>query len=107
MATIKVSPRRLRERMDQLGTIGRDPAGGLTRLPFAPAHVQAVQRSAQMMREGGLDVGVDEFGNLSGPRAGRREAALLAGKHVGSAPQVGGIDGARGVAAACDGARPL
>jgi len=107
MATIKVSPRRLRERMDQLGTIGRDPAGGLTRLPFAPAHVQAVQRSAQMMREGGLDVGVDEFGNLIGQRSGRREAALLAGSHLDTVPQGGIFDGALGVVAAIECAQTL
>src|SRR5439155_285260 len=35
MAIIEVLPRRLRERIEQLGAIGRDPAGGLTRLPFA------------------------------------------------------------------------
>src|SRR2546427_774571 len=107
MATIKVSPRRLRERMDQLGTIGRDPAGGLTRLPFAPAHVQAVQRSAQMMREAGLDAGVDEFGNLIGQRSGRREAALLAGSHLDTVPQGGIFDGALGVVAAIECAQTL
>src|SRR2546428_4394177 len=107
MATIKVSPRRLRERMEQLGTIGRDPAGGLTRLPFAPAHVQAVQRSAQMMREAGLDAGVDEFGNLIGQRSGRREAALLAGSHLDTVPQGGIFDGALGVVAAIECAQTL
>src|SRR2546427_4426151 len=93
MATIKVSPRRLGERMEQLGTIGSDSAGGLTRLPFAPAHVEALQRSAQMMREAGLDAGVDEFGNLIGRRAGRRDAALLAGSHLDTVPQGGIFDG--------------
>ena len=107
MATIKVSPRRLRERMEQLGTIGRDSAGGLTRLPFAPAHVQAVQRSAQMMREAGLDAGVDEFGNLIGQRSGRREAALLAGSHLDTVPQGGIFDGALGVVAAIECAQTL
>src|SRR2546430_13813748 len=34
MAIIEVLPRRLRERIEQLGAIGRDPAGGLTPLPF-------------------------------------------------------------------------
>lgn len=107
MATIRVSPRRLRERMEQLGTIGRDPAGGLTRLPFAPSHVQAVQQSAQMMREAGLDTGVDEFGNLIGHRAGRREAALLAGSHLDTVPQGGIFDGALGVVAAIECAQVL
>ncbi len=107
MATIKVSPRRLRERIEQLGAIGRDPAGGLTRLPFAPAHVEAVQRSAQMLHEAGLDAGVDEFGNLIGQRAGRRDAALLAGSHLDTVPQGGIFDGALGVVAAIECAQVL
>lgn len=107
MATMHVSPRRLRERIDQLGAIGRDPAGGLTRLPFAPAHVEAVQRCAQMMREAGLDAGVDEFGNLVGQRAGRGDAALLAGSHLDTVPQGGIFDGALGVVAAIECAQVL
>src|SRR5437667_421696 len=107
MAIIEVLPRRLRERIEQLGAIGRDPAGGLTRLPFAPAHVEALQRSAQMMREAGLDAGVDEFGNLIGRRAGRRDAALLAGSHLDTVPQGGIFDGALGVVAAIECAQVL
>src|SRR5438876_897345 len=107
MAIIEVWPRRLRERIEQLGAIGRDPAGGLTRLPFAPAHVEALQRSAQMMREAGLDAGVDEFGNLIGRRAGRRDAALLAGSHLDTVPQGGIFDGALGVVAAIECAQVL
>lgn len=107
MATLKVSPRRLRERIEQLGAIGRDPAGGLTRLPFTPAHVEAVRQSAQMMREAGLDAGVDEFGNLIGQQAGRQDAALLAGSHLDTVPQGGIFDGALGVVAAIECAQVL
>lgn len=107
MATVRVSPRRLRERIERLGSIGRDPAGGLTRLPFAPAHVEAVRQLTQMMREAGLNVGVDEFGTLVGRRAGQRDTALLAGSHLDTVPQGGMFDGGLGVVAAVECAQSL
>jgi hydantoinase/carbamoylase family amidase len=107
MGTIRVSPRRLRERIEHLGSIGRDPAGGVTRLPFAPSHVDAVQQLAQMMRAAGLSVGVDDFGTLVGQRAGQRETWLLAGSHLDTVPQGGMFDGALGVVAAVECAQAL
>src|SRR5207244_9688479 len=49
MAIIEVLPRRLRERIEQLGAIGRDPAGGLTRLPFADRKSTRLNSSHQII----------------------------------------------------------
>ncbi len=107
MDTVNISPRRLRERMEQLGAVGRDRDGGLTRLPFSPSHVEATRLAAQMMRDAGLDAGVDEFGTLVGQRPGEDESALLTGSHLDTVPQGGAFDGALGVIAAIEAAHAL
>lgn len=93
--------------MEQLGAVGRDRDGGLTRVPFSPSHVEATRLAAQMMRDAGLDAGVDEFGNLVGQRPGEDEAALLTGSHLDTVPQGGTFDGALGVVAAIEAAHAL
>lgn len=107
MPTPTVSFRRLQQRLEELGTIGRDPAGGVTRPPFSTAHVDAVRRCAAWMQDAGLQTGVDEFGNLVG-RTGEGDApALIAGSHLDTVPRGGIFDGALGVAAAIECAQAL
>lgn len=103
MRQAEISLPRLRKRLEQLGTIGRDPAGGVTRLPFSPAHVEAVRFVAQAMREADLEVGVDEFGILFGQRGDERQPALLVGSHLDTVPGGGMFDGALGVMAGAAG----
>lgn len=99
----RISLPRLRQRLEQLGTFGRDPAGGLTRLPFSPVHTDAVRFVAQAMREAGLQVGVDEFGLVIGQRGDERQPALLVGSHLDTVPGGGMFDGALGVMAGAAG----
>ncbi len=98
---------RVRARLEALAEVGRDPAGGITRLPCTPAHAQAVRLAARMMREAGLEPGVDEFGTLVGRRPGTDDAALLCGSHLDTVPQGGMLDGALGVVAAVECAQAL
>lgn len=107
MRQAQISLPRLRQRLEQLGTIGRDPAGGVTRLPFSPAHVDAVRFVAQAMQEAGLEVGVDEFGILIGQRGDERQPALLVGSHLDTVPGGGMFDGALGVMAGVEAAHAL
>lgn len=107
MPAPRVSLRRLQERLEELGSIGRDPQGGITRVPFSPAHVEAVRRCAGWMREAGLKVGVDEFGTLIGASTGQGRSWLLAGSHLDTVPQGGMFDGALGVLAAVECAQVL
>ncbi len=106
-ASPKVSLHRLRGRLERLATVGSDPAGGVTRLPFSSSHTEAVRAVSQMLGEAGLDAGVDEFGNLIGRRSGERDAAVLAGSHLDTVPQGGMFDGALGVVAAVEAAQAL
>ena len=67
----------------------------------------SVRHVAQMMREAGLDPGVDEFGNLIGLGAGGDGPVLLAGSHLDTVPDGGMFDGALGVVAAVEAAQTL
>lgn len=108
MTIVRVSLPRLRRRLEQLGATGRDPQGGLTRLPFAPSHTEAVRLTAQMMAEAGLEVGVDEFGILVGRFPGADEVpSILTGSHLDTVPQGGMFDGALGVIAGTECAQAL
>ncbi len=105
--TLQIAANRLRERLQRLGEIGRDPSGGVTRLPFSPAQTEAFRVIAQWMREAGLEPGVDEFGILLGTRPGTLDAALLVGSHLDTVPQGGILDGAYGVVAGIEAAQAL
>ena len=107
MTPAHISPQRLRQRMEHIGTIGSGDSGGISRPPFSPAHVEAVRLVAQMMHEAGLDPGVDEFGNLIGLEAGGNGPVLLAGSHLDTVPDGGMFDGALGVVAAVEAAQTL
>ncbi len=107
MTPARISPQRLRQRMEHLGTIGRGDSGGISRPPFSPAHVEAVHLVAEMMREAGVDPGVDEFGNLIGHGAGEDGPVLLVGSHLDAVPNGGMFDGALGVVAAVEAAQAL
>ncbi|MGH2359853.1 MAG: Zn-dependent hydrolase [bacterium] len=98
--------RRLQERLEELGSFGRDAEGGITRVPFSPAHVDAVRQCAEWMREAALRTGVDEFGNLIGLQ-GEDGPAMLTGSHLDTVPQGGMFDGALGVVAAIECAHVL
>ncbi len=108
MAGPRIAPHRLRQRLEQLAIIGRDPEGGITRLPFTPPHQEAVRAVAAMMAEAGLAVGVDEFGILNGRRDGASDRpAILVGSHLDTVPRGGMFDGALGVLAGIECAHAL
>jgi hydantoinase/carbamoylase family amidase len=103
-----VEPRLLR-RLEELGRIGRDPRGGVTRLSFTEDHAAACRCLAAWMRDAGLDPRLDDAGNLFGvPAATAPETRLIvAGSHVDSVPMGGTLDGALGVVAAIEAAQVL
>ncbi|GBD32431.1 N-carbamoyl-L-amino acid hydrolase [bacterium HR33] len=107
---LRVDGRRLNATLEALGRIGRNPAtGGINRLAFSEADLQARNYVAGLMREAGLDVEVDYAGNLVGTRGGREAAALpiVFGSHIDSVPEGGNYDGPVGALAAVEVARVL
>lgn len=101
---MKVNETRLWERLQQLGRIGADEQGGVTRPGLGSAHAQAVAQVAAWAREAGLDTGRDDTGNLIAVLPGLDAGAPLIalGSHLDSVPNGGRFDGALGVVAALE-----
>jgi allantoate deiminase len=90
---------RVLERLDELYAIG-----GGTRLAYSPEEDFAHELAAGWMREAGLEVSVDEAGNLFGRRG---DARVWSGSHLDTVPNGGKYDGALGVVAAIEAAERL
>jgi N-carbamoyl-L-amino-acid hydrolase len=97
MARINLA--RLRNDLEQLGEIGKTPAGGVWRSSFSDADLEARGWYAQRLREAGLHHWTDAAGNIYA-RVGEGHPAVLAGSHLDSVPNGGRFDGALGVMAA-------
>jgi allantoate deiminase len=88
-------------RISDLGEIGRQEEGGVTRLSFTDEERAAKDRVASYMAEAGLSVREDAVGNLFGRREGESQdaPAVLIGSHLDSVYNGGNFDGPLGVLA--------
>lgn len=95
---------RLDRQLRQLACIGADPQGGVTRLAFTAGERDAHRLLADWMREIGLEVRVDAFGNTFGLRPGSEPdlPAIAFGSHLDTVPNGGAYDGAVGTIAALE-----
>ena len=94
-ATPSVNGDRLNGHLTALSVFGRNPQGGVSRVAYSQADLDARQVVIGWMREASLDVNVDPAGNLVGRRAGS-DAALrpvVVGSHIDSVPEGGNFDG--------------
>ncbi|MFO1069843.1 MAG: Zn-dependent hydrolase [Geminicoccaceae bacterium] len=100
---------RLLRRLGELGQIGRDPAGRLTRLAASDADRAGRDRVAGWLAEAGLEVAVDRIGNLFGiwPGAGSDLAPVMVGSHIDTVIDAGIYDGCYGVLAGLEVAQAL
>jgi N-carbamoyl-L-amino-acid hydrolase len=92
---------RLRADLEELGRIGRDAAGGVSRPSFSPADLEARRWLRARIEAAGLayrqDGAGNQFGRLEG--AGR---TVMAGSHIDTVLGGGMFDGAAGVLAALE-----
>lgn len=97
-----LDPERMLADLDHLATIGADPAGGVTRVAYSAADLEARAWVREAMLELGMEVRRDEavnvMGSLPGRQAGLKPLAL--GSHTDTVPNGGRFDGALGVVAA-------
>jgi beta-ureidopropionase / N-carbamoyl-L-amino-acid hydrolase len=106
LGDVRVNGDRLARRLEELGSIGRDPRGGLSRFAFTPEHAAACQLVAGWMREAGLSPFLDHAGNVIGLGDGEGRA-VAAGSHLDTVPMGGTLDGALGVVGAVECAQAL
>ena len=99
---------RLQANLAQLSQIGRDPAGGITRLGLSQAELDAHTYAVGLMKDAGLAVRTDAAGNVFGRREGsERLPVLLFGSHLDSVPHGGAYDGSLGAIGAIEVIRAL
>jgi N-carbamoyl-L-amino-acid hydrolase len=108
-SSLRINGGRMMERLKAMGAIGKDPAGGYSRVAYSEADRQGREYVTDLMRAAGLTVGIDAAGNISGRRAGREPAlpVLVIGSHVDSVPQGGNYDGVVGTLGAVEVAESL
>lgn len=98
---------RVKHDLEALARIGRGEDGGVYRLAYSPAELEARSWFGQRLREAGLKVRVDPAGNLIGRLGSREGPALVIGSHLDTVPGGGAFDGALGVIAGLEVARAV
>jgi hydantoinase/carbamoylase family amidase len=103
---VRINAERLKRDLEDLGRIGRDDRGGVSRPSFSPADLEARAWLKKKIEEAGLRYRQDGAGN----QFGRIECAgktVMAGSHIDTVPNGGMFDGAVGVLAALEAARRI
>jgi N-carbamoyl-L-amino-acid hydrolase len=95
---IRIHIDRLKKDLEELGRIGRDAGGGVSRPSFSPADLEARAWLRKRIEAAGLlyrqDGAGNQFGRLEG--AGK---TVMAGSHIDTVVSGGMFDGAAGVLA--------
>ncbi|KXH87025.1 Zn-dependent hydrolase [Sporosarcina sp. HYO08] len=95
---------RLKDRFQQMASIGRTESGGVTRLALSPEDREARELLVHWMQKIGLATRYDDVGNIYGRLEGREKNAdaVLIGSHIDTVPNGGQFDGTLGVLAALE-----
>jgi allantoate deiminase len=98
---LKIVQSRVESHIDTLSTFTATPGQGTTRLTYSSEDLQARQYIKEKMKEYGLTVREDGFGNIFGKLEGTLKDApsVLIGSHFDSVPNGGSYDGPAGVVA--------
>ncbi|WP_019635943.1 Zn-dependent hydrolase [Paenibacillus fonticola] len=101
---MEINKDRLWARLMELGQIGKQTSGGVTRYSFTPDESRAKDLVIAYMKEAGLAVREDAAGNVIGRREGTNPeaAVVLTGSHIDTVPDGGVFDGALGVLSAIE-----
>lgn len=105
---IQIDGNRLNATLQELAAIGATPGGGVTRLTLTDEDRAARDLLARWMRDAGLEVIVDDLGNMSGVRPGTEDGPpVYMGSHIDTVVRGGRYDGALGVMGALEVIRTL
>lgn len=104
-----INTERLWRDIQELGSIGLQKDGGITRLPFTKEDRQAQNWLSVRMKEAGLSVREDAAGNLIGEHTGIRPelSLVVCGSHYDTVPNGGKFDGALGILSALEALRVI
>lgn len=106
---LRISRERLFRDLEELGRIGSSAEGGRTRLALSAEDFEARGFLIERMKKAGLEVRIDQVGNIIGRRRGRDEGAPVVafGSHIDTVPNAGMFDGCLGVLSALEAVRTL
>jgi N-carbamoyl-L-amino-acid hydrolase len=105
---IRINAERLHASLRELAQIGATPDGGVTRLALTDEDKAGRDLLRRWMDEAGLDVRIDDLGNMTGHRPGSEPGLpVLFGSHCDSVVRGGKFDGALGVMGALEVIRTL
>ncbi|VXB39619.1 Zn-dependent hydrolase [Massilia sp. 9I] len=109
MNELRINGDRLWKSLMELAAIGATEKGGVKRLALTDLDRQGRDLVVRWGREAGLEVTVDQIGNVFMRRAGRNASALpiVTGSHVDTQPTGGKFDGNYGVLAGLEVVRTL
>ncbi|MBB3590482.1 N-carbamoyl-L-amino-acid hydrolase [Rhizobium sp. BK529] len=100
MNNLSIDSARLLGRLRELGAIGRDAEGRLTRLAASDTDREGRDRLAAWIRAAGLELAIDQIGNMFGiwtPDGTEGRAPLMLGSHIDTVINAGIYDGCYGV----------
>ena len=96
--SLQISSKRLFERLDALAQIGTTTEGGVRRLALSDADKAGRDLVIKWMNELGLEVRIDQIGNIFAVRDGLQEVdAVMTGSHIDTVYNGGNLDGNLGV----------
>lgn len=95
---VKINLERLKQDITELGEIGRDPGGGVSRPSFSPADLEAREWFKEKLCAACLAVHQDGAGNIFGRKEGSGKTVMV-GSHLDSVLNGGIFDGPAGVLA--------
>ena len=106
---MNINSERLWKQILELGQIGKNTHGGVTRLSFTDEEKQAKEFVVKLMKDAGLKVYQDSIGNLFGRFEGRDPLlpVVLVGSHLDSVINGGIFDGPAGVLSAIEALKTL
>ena len=98
---ITINFERLKEDIEALSRIGRDPLGGISRPSFSKADLEAREWLKEKIKAAGLLLRQDGAGNIFGRIEGRGKT-VMAGSHLDTVINGGMFDGSIGVLSALE-----
>ena len=109
ISALRVNGQRLYDSLQQLATIGATPKGGVCRLALTELDRQGRDLVTGWARDAGMEVTVDQIGNIFMRRPGRDNtlAPIMTGSHIDTQPTGGKYDGNYGVLAGLEVVRTL
>ena len=101
---VSINSDRLWARLNEVGHIGSDPRGGISRFAWEPPYKEAVMLLIRWIKEAGLTARIDTVGNVFARLEGDdpHAPAVLSGSHFDTVPQGGCFDGLAGVMGALE-----